>query len=268
MRSTSIEALFFVLLFAASARAMPMAWEGTLSFEFISGIEEAAIVGSGVAEVDASSGAALRSLAIAGGVTGNVTVPVTDPELAASFPSVMASVTLGTGTLSPFQPPAPFGVPQLERAQLPIRGLLRMCFLFDGCFVGPVLRLTRNLGGTGVGVGGLLTIGAGTSTVNISIEAAPWTVATATLPVRTEAGATIAIPRAGFVHGPLSFAGSTARDGGALQLVTPIAVTSQDGQPFASFAVFSLRLIPEPGPLVLLFAGVLGMLVLAKTRGP
>jgi hypothetical protein len=93
-------------------------------------------------------------------------------------------------------------------------------------------------------------------------------VATATLPVRTEGGATVAIPRAGFAHGPLSFTGSTARDGGALQLVTPIAVTSQDGQPFASFGVLSLRLIPEPGPLVLLAAGGLGMLALARTRGP
>jgi hypothetical protein len=268
MKSASITAFTAALVCAASAAAAPMAWQGTLSFEFVSGIADAAVSGGGSAGVARSSGTGLRSLTIWGGITGAVRAPVTDPDVAATLRSVMATVTLGGGTLSPFQPLAPFGDPQLHRGVLPVRGLLRLCFLLDDCSIGPVLRLTRNEGNTGLGAGGLLTIGVGGTGWNVSVEAAPWTVGTATLPLRTEGGATVAVQRAGFVHGPLSFTGSTAREGGVLQLVTPIAVTSQDGQPFASFAVLDLRLIPEPGPLVLLGAGVLGMLALAMTRGP
>lgn len=263
-----IAALACTLQLAAAAGAEPMAWQGTLAFEFAAGIEEAAIVGAGVADVGVTNGAALRSLAVAGGITGNATVPVTNPDLTVTLRSAMATVTLGSGTLSPFWPPAPFGAPQLWRGRLPVRGLLRLCSLVDGCVFGPVLRLTRNGGNTGLGAGGLLTIGAGTSSFAVSVEAAPWTLGTATLPIRTENGTTFAIPRAGFAHGPLSYTGSTALAGGSLQLVTPVAVTSQAGQPFASFGVLQLRFIPEPGPLVLLGPGILGLWVLGRTRGP
>lgn len=267
MKTTWIAALACTLQLAAAARAEPMAWQGTLTFEFAAGIADAAIVGSGVADVAATNGAALRSLAITGGITGNVTVPVTDPELTGTLRSVMATVTLLSGSLSPVWPPAPFGAPQLERGHLPVRGLLRLCTLVEGCVFGPILRLTRNDGNTGFGAGGLLTIGAGATTFAVSVEAAPWTLRTATLPIQTENGARFAIPRAGFAHGPLSYTGSTALSGGSLQLVTPVAVTSQAGQPFASFGVLQLRLVPEPGPLVLLGPGILGMWVLARTRG-
>jgi len=267
VKANWIAAVAAGLCFAARAPAQPMEWQGTLRFDFAAGIADAAITGTGVADVTRAGGARLVSLDLAGGITGDATAPATDPAIAQTLRSAMATVTLGSGALAPLWPPAPSGPLRLERGVLPVRGLLRLCFLVEGCAIGPFLPLTRNEGNTGFGAGGLLTIGAGATDFAVSVEAAPWTLGTATLPIRTENGATFAIPRVGFAHGPLSYTGSTALAGGVLQLVSPLAVTSPSGQAFASFGVLQIRLIPEPGPLVLLAPGILGMWVLGRRRG-
>jgi hypothetical protein len=243
-------------------------WLGTLTLEFLDpGIPDATITGVGVADVNpGGGGAALVTLGIAGGISGTVTVPVADPYSAGSLFSVMIAASLGFGTLGPFQPGAPLGEPQLTRNTLPMPGTARLCVLAPGCGFGPLLPLTANSGQTGVGVGGLLTAG-GVGSVRFSVQAAPWTVGTATLTLATTQGGSVSVARAGFAHGPWSFAtGSTALPGGALQLVTPIAIESQSGESLPAFGVLTLRFVPEPGSLLLLAPGLLGLFALARMR--
>ena len=62
--------------------------------------------------------------------------------------------------------------------------------------------------------------------------------------------------------------GSTAAPGGAVQLVTPIRIISNQGSQMGAFGRLSVRFLPEPGWLVLLAAGLagLGLLELARSR--
>lgn len=125
-----------------------------------------------------------------------------------------------------------------------------------------------NIPGTGVkgvGVGGLVTAG-GFSAIRISIEAAPWTVRTATIPVPTPSGGTATAFAFGYVHGPLSFTATTATTGAGVQLVTPILIRSLDGSDRSGFGVLQLHFIPEPGRLLQLLSTVGVLLVLGRIR--
>jgi hypothetical protein len=51
-----------------------------------------------------------------------------------------------------------------------------------------------------------------------------------------------------------------------LQLVTPIRITSNQGNDMAAFGRLSVRFLPEPGWLVLLAAGLTGLGVLELFR--
>jgi predicted tellurium resistance membrane protein TerC len=70
----------------------------------------------------------------------------------------------------------------------------------------------------------------------------------------------------GFARGPASGTSSTAQPGGALQLVTPIAITTNlgvDNLIFA-FGILTVRFVPEPAAGLLL--GVSFALLLAIRR--
>lgn len=258
-----------LLVVTGRASASELAFEGTLALEFIASvIPDALITGSGVATVNAAQpGAALHTLALAGGIAGVTTVPITDTEITAvSVVSVLASAALGTGTLHAFHPPAPFGEPQLSAGTLPLSGFMRLCLAIAPlCEIGVTLPLSIESGQTGVGVGGLLTVGGVAGAVRISVEASPWTVRTATQLFYTQSS-TLFLTRAGFRHGPYLLSGSTALPGGALQLVTPMTVTSEAGKAFASFGTLTLRFLPEPGLALLLGAGCAGLIALGRRR--
>ena len=95
---------------------------------------------------------------------------------------------------------------------------------------------------------------------------APWTIRTATVPIMTDSGGTVAVAAAGWLHGPASFTTSTAVSGGALSLVTPLRVTSNLGTPLGAFGRLTLRFVPEPGLLLLMGSGLLGLAILGRTR--
>jgi hypothetical protein len=266
-RSAIVVSILIGLSIATPGRADPMPWAGTLDFEFVSR-PPVAFIGSGVATLNGSLGGVhLSALGLAGGITGSATIlPVTDPETA-SLVSVRASVMLGTGTLSPFAPPAPTSQPQLTQRILPVRGAVKFCILFPGCANYLPLSLTINQGQTGVGVGGgLLTIGAFGSGPAISIQGVPWTLRTATLPIATTGGGSATLVAAGWVHGPLTFSSSTAVAGGSVSLVTPVRVISDAGQALGMFARLTLRFIPEPGLVLLLGSGISALTLLGRGR--
>ena len=97
-------------------------------------------------------------------------------------------------------------------------------------------------------------------------ETAPWTLRTATVPIETTAGATVEVYSTGWVHGAASFTTSTALTGGTLSVVTPVRVTSDLPLELGGFGRMTLRFVPEPGLLLLLASGLLGLLILGHKR--
>ena len=252
---------------ARVASASPLNWEGTISLEVL-GFPPLAVTGGGVSTLTGpGDGVFLQTLRVAasrGGIEGTAMLPITDPLVqAGGIASVRATVSLGTGSLAPIS--GGTGYAPLTRNVLPVRGLAKLCLLSTLCSNYLPLVLTqptgaRSGGGVkGVGVGGLVTIGGGTNPIRISIEAAPWTLYTATVSVASAGGGKVPVFASGFVHGAASLTGSTGLPGGLLQLVTPIQITSNQGNPLGAFARLSVRFVPEPGWLVLLASGCLGL---------
>jgi hypothetical protein len=261
----ALAALLALALAPAPAGAAPRPWQGTLALDFAHpALPTLALTGAGVA--DAQGDVHLSVLRLGGGIAGQDVGIVSAPSIP-SVVSVSASLSLGSGTLAPFSPIAPAGSPQLSRAALPVRGALRLCLVFVGCSSALTLALTESGGAQGLGVGGLLTLG-GAGPLRISAEAAPWTARTASLPLATPGGSTLVLTTAGFVHGPISFTSSTALPGGQLSLVTPLAVSSEQGQAFASFARLDVRFVPEPaaGPALALGCALLTLLGRRRMR--
>ncbi len=254
---------------ARVAGASPLNWEGTLSLELL-GFPPLAVTGGGVSTVDGPGGGVhlqtLRLAAYRGGISGSAMFPISDPLVQANgLASLRADVSLASGSFAPISGGIDY-LP-LTRNALPLQGIAKVCLLSTSCTNYIPILLTQPTGAApgagvkGVGVGGLVTIG-GTGPLRVSIEAAPWTLYTATVSVASAGGASVPVFASGFAHGAVSLTGSTGLPGGALQLVTPIRVTSNLGNEFAVFGRLKLRFLPEPGVVLLLAAGCLGLGVL------
>ena len=261
-----VASLILVLGVALPCVATQLSWAGTLSLGDLGASPSPfKFSGTAVATVNGSSGGIhLSELRLARGITGSATVPLTDPENATLL-SLRVEVTLGTGTLYPFASPAPSSQPQLTQGTLPIRGRMRFCVLFPGCGASVPLGFTANQGQIGVGIGGLLTAGGFTGGLAISLQAAPWTIRTASVSVTTSGDGTVTLTSAGSIHGPYSLTSSTVLAGGALSLVTPMQITA-GGKQSGTFARLTLRFVPEPGRLLLLTAGLGGLLATGRRR--
>lgn len=209
------------------------------------------VSGSGIAVVNGSgAGGALSSLALPGSivVATGVTMPITDP-LVAPVQGVILTVANGAGTVGAT------GGGSIGGA-LPVSGVFRFC-LFAPCGAA-IGNLSVPL--TPIGVGGSATL---QGAVNVSVYGAPWTTGSAMV------GAfgyfqTIT----GFVHGPSSNTSTAAQPGGTLQLVTPIAITTNigvDNQAFA-FGILTVRFVPEAATAMLLGAGIVVLGALGRRR--
>lgn len=248
----------FLYLWATNASGDEVAWIGTLTIDFVE-LAPVHVEGYGIANFE-SSGVELDTLHLDGGITGTGQAPIWSAPNPTYSISVGASVELGTGTLGPFWPPQP-----LSTNTLPVGGVAKLCVIVPGCGMVQGFPLSVNSGQTAVGVGGLL--GGGGGPVRISVDAAPWTVGTATVSFPTPGGDVIEITTRGWSHGPASFAGSTAFTDGALSVVTPIQVTSGSaGQSLNSFGRLQVRFVPEPMRWVLLVAGAFGVVRLRARR--
>jgi hypothetical protein len=265
-RTTSILLALVLLLAAGQAGAKTLGWHGTLDLD-LGNLQTLRIAGSGVSTVNNSSGGNhLNTLRLAGGITGSGTIPVTDPDSTGQIPSIKISATLGTGTISGISGAPPVNPP----ATLPVKGFTRLC-LFTGCDTSGFLPLinTTNNGATGIGVGGLLTLGK-FGNIRISITNGPWTLGAISGINQTNAGGFVTLMRSGFAHGAASNPSSTATPSGVVQLLAPQQVNTS-GVPANStqltlFATLTLHFIPEPGLLLLIGSGVVGLGLLGRSR--
>src|SRR5262249_19806162 len=152
-----------------------------------------------------------RLAASRGGVTGTKTNFITDPSLAGNgIAAVIIQFRPKTGTLAPISGAIGSQVAGLSQNVYPVGGIAKGCLISTVCTQFLPLLLTQpttngarfqvntatpmqltpmgaqgkrlKVPGTGIkglGVGGLITVG-GASPIRISVQAAPWTVKTAT----------------------------------------------------------------------------------------
>jgi hypothetical protein len=265
-----------------SASAKPLNVNGTLTTNIGTDLPDLTNTFSGVATVNGSSGAIpahLGNLRIAGSRGDGDTkamVAITDPNVAANgIASVRITASIGSGTLGPISGGVQ-STTALTKKKLPIRGISKVCLLSTSCGLFLPLQLTQSNGAKGVGIGGLLTIGGGTL-INISIEAAPWTVKTFTKVDQITTPMTINglkkfvnVSKAGFAHDPSSGTTSTAQPSGVVQLISPMQIrTNLAAGTSVKLSLFSnlvLHFVPEPGMLLLLGSGVAGLVLLGRHR--
>jgi hypothetical protein len=195
-----------------------MEWHGTLVLD-LGALESAVYQGSGVATVNNSSGGAhMSTLRLAGGITGTDVIPVTDPNTTPQVKSIIITETMGTATLTGIS-----GAPPMGNSVLPIAGYTRVCLFVPGCAANISMNNTYNQT-RGVGIAGVVTLG-GNGSVRISVQGAPWTLATVTGVNQTVKGNWITLSRKGFVHGGASATdSSTAVTSGVIQFIGPSAV--------------------------------------------
>jgi hypothetical protein len=269
-------ALLLAVLFAGQASAKYMTWHGTLFLKlgaYAKTGPDALILdgGSGVATINNSAGGAhlnTMTIHLPNRTDSDVWV-VTDPNSTPQIKSIIVTGSLGVGQSQKIRwtgmSTPSGGGPQI----LPTGGYTRLCLFVPGCAANIAMNNTYNAT-RGVGIGGTITMG-GNGSVRVSVEGAPWSFHTVTQVNQTVKGNFITLSRRGWRHGPGSLSSSTtAQTSGVINKVQAATVKTAgitgNSQNVSLFIDLRLHFIPEPGLLLLLGSGVVGLAVLGRSR--
>jgi hypothetical protein len=262
-----------------SATVMTTWTRASLQFTNL-GRAEASETAVGVATIHTSSSASSHLSTISApfnaGLSLNSTISVTDPT-AAPITSVVLTSIRGRpdlqggviGNISGAMANSNLGV--LPNT-IPSTGGVTICLLVAGIPCAGQLNLVVGATSAGVqiggGVGGILTIG-GLGAIRISVVGAPYTVKTVSAVNRTENGGFDVFSEHGFAHGPGSMTSSTAQTSGVLQTVTANHTTvigPGDNDMSGNISRVLTHFVPEPGLVLLLGSGAVGMALLGRKR--
>jgi hypothetical protein len=244
--------------------------------------------GGGVATINGSDGvipAHLNTLRLAesrGQIQGTFTRIVTDPDTIAN--GVVALIYDQVGGLTGTWYGISGGAASTSTGGgiMGVGGVVKICILTTACtqYLPLVLNQPTTVNGVpgtgtkGVGVGGLITAG-GYGGIRISLQAAPWTIKTATVidqitPTGGPPRINITWVGKGWAHAPVSTTTSTAQPSGVVQLITPAQVVTNlplgSSDKMAAFMITVVHFIPEPGLLLLLGSGVAGLAFLGRRK--
>jgi len=268
---------------AGAARADKLLFSGTHAIKFSHNgvIKEVSANGTGVAIANGSSGP-LNTLQLTRPFAKiTETVTATTPGIGIDeirFQGVRINPSLAgpkgsPGKFAPILAAAKSMV--LTKSTLPAAGTIRLCNL-SGCPSSVPVKLTQtNMGvALGPGVGGTF-MATGMSNTMVTVMGAPWTVNTTTVSYQTKLGGVGTIMDAGTAKGPLGMTGTTLNltsmgMGGTLQLVSGIQTTCAgcggNNSPSGQIARLTIHFAPEPGLLVPLAAGAVGVALLGRSR--
>ena len=235
---------FIAMGVAGQANAVVLGFTGGLAVQ-IATLDPVVIPGAGSATVNGSGPAGhLTGLAIPAnqfGISGFI-LPVTDP---AAFPIAGVQVTAanGAGSFAGVGGDGVFG------GVMPINGAAKVC-LFGSCSAA-VSNLSVPL--TVVGQGGVALV---TGAVNLTVIGAPWTTGTA------------AVGTAFTAMGGVSPLSNTGAPSGVVTLVTPTFISTNIGASavLPAFGILQLHFVPEPGTLMLLGSGIMGLVAFGRSR--